>query len=137
MRVTTKIKTKPRHKAITKQYEQQAREAVGSACQHIRGIAAQEISGGSRTGREYKRGGKIHTASAAGEYPKTDSGSLVQNIFVKIAPNGLSGEVESKMNYSAALEFGTSKMAARPFMQPSAERARPFIRKRFRDLKAK
>ena len=65
MRVSTKVTTKPRHKAITKQYEQQARGAVESACQHIRGIAVQEISGGSRTGREYKRGGKIHTASAA------------------------------------------------------------------------
>ena len=137
MRVTTKIKTQPRHRAITKQYEQQAREAVSSGCEKIKEIAVNEISRGAKSGRFYPRGGEQHQASAAGEYPATDSGFLANNIFVKVAPNGLSGEVESKMNYSAALEFGTSKMAARPFMQPSAERARAFIRKKFRDLKAK
>ena len=137
MRVTTKIKTQPRHRAITQQYEQQAREAVSSGCEKIKEIAVTEIRRGVKSGRFYTRGGKQVQASAAGEYPATDSGFLANNIFVKVAPNGLSGEVESKMNYSAALEFGTSKMAARPFMQPSAERARAFIRKKFRELKAR
>ena len=40
----------------------------------------------------------------------------------------------SQAKYSSALEFGTSKMGARPFMQPSAEEVRPKIRRRARSL---
>lgn len=137
MRVTTKIKTKPRHKAITKQYEQQARQAVFLGCSKIQEIAVTEILRGVKSGIVYTRGSVTHKASAAGEYPASDTGNLAANINVQVAPNGLSGVIESKANYSSFLEFGTSKMAARPFMQPSAERARAFIRKKFRELKAR
>ena len=43
--------------------------------------------------------------------------------------NGFKAEIISTADYSAALEFGTSKMAARPFMQPSLEENRPKIRR--------
>ncbi len=137
MRVSVDVKHKSKIKSVTGQYEKQAQRAVFLGCSKIQEIAITEIPSGGRTGRQYRRGGKMHTASAAGEYPASDNGNLVQNIFVNIAVGGLSGVVESKANYSSMLEYGTSKMAARPFMQPSAERARPFIRKKFAELKAK
>ena len=137
MRITTKIKTKPRHTAITRQYEQQAKRAVFLGCSKIQEIAVTEILRGAKSGRVYMRGSVSHQASAAGEYPASDTGNLAANINGQVAPNGLSGVVESKANYSSFLEFGTSKMAARPFLFPSAERARAFIRKKFRELSAR
>ncbi|MEN6451679.1 MAG: HK97-gp10 family putative phage morphogenesis protein [Thermoguttaceae bacterium] len=64
--------------------------------------------------------GKNHTPSAPGEYPNQDTGVLANNIeTTQVAP--LVVEVSSNAPYSAALEFGTSKMAARPFMRPSRD----------------
>ena len=56
------------------------------------------------------------------------------NIVTKLSSDGLSGEVTSRADYSQFLEFGTSKMGARPFMQPSLEENRPKIRARVRRL---
>ena len=136
-RVKVKVFRESKMQKIAKQYEAQCRNAVKDGCLRIQRIAVEEIGSGGRTGRKYRRGGKMHTASAAGEYPATDTGNLAQNIFINIDVGGLSGVVESKANYSSFLEFGTSKMAARPFMFPSAERARSFIRKKFRELRAR
>ena len=47
----------------------------------------------------------------------------------------LGASVESNADYSAALEFGTSKMSARPFMQPALEENRPKIRRKLSELK--
>lgn len=68
--------------------------------------------------------GKNHVPSRPGEPPNQDTGVLGNNIeTVQKAP--LLVEVSSNAPYSAALEFGTSKMAARPFMQPAADKIRP------------
>ncbi len=137
MRVSVDVEHKTRIDKVLKEYRKQAKDAVYAGCFKIQGIASTEILSGTKTGRIYKRGSESHQASAAGEYPASDFGNLAININVQIKAGGLSGTVESKANYSSMLEYGTSKMAARPFMQPSAERARPFIRQKFRDLKAK
>ena len=77
----------------------------------------------------YVRDGKPAQRSAAGEPPKTDEGILASNIVLKIDTNGLGVDVESRADYSEGLEFGTSKMAARPFMQPALEENKPKIRR--------
>jgi HK97 gp10 family phage protein len=65
--------------------------------------------------------GKGHIPSAPGSPPNRDTGVLDGNIeTVQVQP--LRVEVSSNARYSAALEFGTSKMAARPFMRPAAQR---------------
>jgi HK97 gp10 family phage protein len=62
--------------------------------------------------------GKEHVPSAPGQPPNHDTGVLANNIeTVQTGP--LSVEVSSNAPYSAALEFGTSKMAERPFMRPA------------------
>lgn len=64
-----------------------------------------------------------HQPSKPGEYPNQDTGVLANNIeTTQVAP--LVVEVSSNAPYSAALEFGTSKMAARPFMRPSRDAKR-------------
>tara|TARA_Y100000004_G_scaffold195630_1_gene263181 strand:+ start:740 stop:1144 length:405 start_codon:yes stop_codon:yes gene_type:complete len=94
-----------------------------------RNTAVVGISQGVKSGRVRRDGSR---ASAEGEFPATDTGYLVNNIVVKRDSDGLGGDVESRADYSASLEFGTSKMGARPFMQPSLEENRPKIRARLK-----
>ena len=126
-RVTTKIISKPRYGSALKDYEANLKALVGRAGNLVRNTAVQSINQGSRSGAFYTRGGKTGQRSAAGEPPKTDQGFLVQNIVLDIDPDGLGANVESRADYSEALEFGTSKMAARPFMQPALEENKPKI----------
>lgn len=67
--------------------------------------------------------GKNHVPSAPGEPPNEDTGHLRTNIEVT-QPAPLSVLISSNAKYSAALERGTSKMAARPFMNPAARAKR-------------
>lgn len=67
--------------------------------------------------------GKGHVPSIAPNPPNNDTGVLASNIeTIQKAP--LVVEVRSSAPYSAALEFGTSRMAARPFMQPALDAER-------------
>jgi len=85
-----------------------------------------------KTGELYKRGKRMHQASAPGEAPAIDTGMLVNSISVtKEAP--LRYAVTAAAEYAIHLEYGTHKMAARPFMRPAMERAKPVLR----DLVAK
>ena len=65
-----------------------------------------------------------HQASAPGEAPAWDTGALAGSIrFDKVG--NFTAEVSSKIKYAYWLEFGTLTMAARPFMRPAVEKARP------------
>lgn len=67
--------------------------------------------------------GKGHVPSAPGEPPNNDTGVLANNIETnQVAP--LIVEVSSNAPYAAPLEFGTSKMAARPYMAPARDAKR-------------
>jgi HK97 gp10 family phage protein len=55
-----------------------------------------------------------------------DTGNLRSNIISHIA--GINAEVVSGTEYSKYLEYGTSKIAARPFFTPSIEIARRYLR---------
>lgn len=81
--------------------------------------------GGPRSGRAYPRpGGRMHIASAPGEPPAIDYGTLVNSIASEF-PGDLQGVVFSSVPYSAYLEFGTSRIAPRPAWVPAAEAAWP------------
>lgn len=67
--------------------------------------------------------GTKHVPAPPGSYPNQDTGTLGGNIETNhVAP--LVVEVSSNAPYSAALEFGTSKMAARPFMATARDAKR-------------
>jgi HK97 gp10 family phage protein len=67
--------------------------------------------------------GKKHVASAPGQPPNQDTGVLGNNIET-VLREPLLVEVSSNAPYSALLEFGTSRMAARPFMAPARDAER-------------
>lgn len=73
--------------------------------------------------------GDSHVPSLPGEPPNQDTGHLDGNIETKIKAdaNNPTVEVTSKAAYAAALEFGTSKMAARPYMRPATEKNRKAV----------
>ena len=99
------------------------RDGVAQAALKVEGDAKRSIQRGTRTGRTYKRtkSGKVHVASAPGEPPKTDFGTLVSSITTVFpsADRGLAAEVGTNLDYGKHLEFGTQKMAARPWLGPA------------------
>lgn len=75
------------------------------------------------TGAVYVRDGKMHRASAPGQPPAKDTGTLQSSIEYKVTKDGetISGLIGSSADYAIYLEFGTSRMAARPFLRPVLE----------------
>lgn len=102
--------------------------AIRAGAAAIQTEAVTSISQGAKTGRIYKRGNKIHQASAAGEAPATDSGDLVRRIqaLKSIAGDG-SWLVGTSLPYGKHLEFGTKDMGARPWLIPAMEKNRKNI----------
>lgn len=95
-------------------------ERVGKALfaggELIKGHAQRSITEGSISGAN-------HVPSKPGEPPNEDTGTLRRGIVVnQIGP--LRVRVSSTAPYSAFLEFGTSRMLARPFMGPAARAKR-------------
>lgn len=69
--------------------------------------------------------GKGHIPSLPGQPPNADTRRLDTNIETQtVAENPPKVHVTSNAPYSAALEFGTSKMAERPYMRPAAAKNR-------------
>lgn len=71
--------------------------------------------------------GKGHVPSSPGEPPQNDTGVLAGNIEVR-RPAPLHAQIVSSAPYSRHLEFGTSRMAARPFLEPAAQTTRAEVR---------
>ena len=95
-------------------------EVIKGGAQTIRTEAINLIQKGAKSGITYKKynPSRTHTASAPGQAPASDTGNLVRNIKV-IQVNQDVTQVASGARYSKELEFGTSKMRARPFMFPA------------------
>jgi HK97 gp10 family phage protein len=67
--------------------------------------------------------GKGHVPSSPGNPPSADTHLLDRSIETALV-EPLKAEVSANAPYAAALEFGTSKMAARPYMGPATARKR-------------
>lgn len=92
---------------------------------------AKESMMGPKSGRIYKvsRTGKLHQASAPGEAPAIDTGNLVNSIKHERA--GEEGaRTYTHTEYAAHLEFGTAKMAPRPFMTPAMVKSISYMQKK-------
>jgi|TARA_R110001583_G_scaffold187010_1_gene348034 HK97 gp10 family phage protein len=112
-------------KQLNKQLEPDFQEIVKGGGQLIRGEAVKSIQQGSKSGVVYEKYNprRSHRASAPGEAPASDTGNLVSKIIVKQKTKNITN-VESNANYSAFLEYGTSKMQPRPFMLPAFEKSK-------------
>jgi HK97 gp10 family phage protein len=109
-------------------------EAIRVGATLVANDARRAVARGPKTGRLYQRGGVTHQASAPGEAPATDTGRLVSSIVADVerTPNGPVGVVVARTAYATYLEFGTRRMAPRPFMLPAFERNRARVRELIR-----
>lgn len=98
--------------------------ATRKATLDIQAEARRLIQDTPKTGRIYKRGGVSHQASAPGESPANDAGTLAESIQARMT-GYIQGEVEPTAEYADYLEFGTEKMEPRPYMFPAYEHVRP------------
>jgi len=87
----------------------------------------------SPPGRSYPRGsGRVHIASKEGYPPNVDTGVLKAGISTE--PRGrFQWSIVSAAEYSAWVEFGTSRMGSRPYMRPMAEWLRKQVADAFDD----
>ncbi len=81
------------------------------------------IESGPKTGRLYKRGKKVHQASAPGEAPASDIGNLAASEYAKRIRQAF-WHVGFTAEYGLALEFGTPRILPRPFLRPAVEKYR-------------
>jgi HK97 gp10 family phage protein len=78
----------------------------------------------AKSGRIYKRGQKIHQASAPGEAPAIDTGLLVNSI--QVTDYGRLGTmVYTNTEYAEVLELGGRHILPRPYMRPAVEKIAP------------
>ena len=76
-----------------------------------------------------KKGGIMHQASAPGEAPAVDTGTMLGNIRPPVPVGGgfrvgaLLNGPGGEMMYPKWLEEGTAKIAARPWLRPAVEKA--------------
>jgi len=110
---------------LEKDMEVPFQEIVKGGGQLIRGEAIKSIQAGGKSGIVYQKYNprREHRASAPGQAPASDTGNLASKIIVKQKSRNRIN-VESNANYSAYLEYGTSKMQPRPFMLPAFEKSK-------------
>jgi len=107
--------------------------ALLASAKRIENEAKTSIMSGNKSGRVYQRGAVSHTSSAPGEAPANDTGRLVNSIssyLVKANAEAVVTAGRGLVKYARMLEFGTSKMAARPFFFPAAEKSKAWIQDR-------
>lgn len=68
--------------------------------------------------------GAGHVPSRPGEPPKGDTGRLELSIEVELRRSEKTVNVIARAPYAAALEFGTRRIAPRPFMRPALQKHR-------------
>lgn len=110
--------------AIKKRIEKGAEAGLTKAGEIVAAEAISKIKSPPKTGRIYIKYNpfRIHQASAPGEPPANDLGFLAANIHpqpTKKEGGALVKRINSAADYSAPLEFGTDRIAPRPFMRPS------------------
>ena len=117
-------------KRVVENPEHNAERLIARAAMMVQGRIVDSIQRDPKTGAVYGN----HQASAPGQPPATDTGQLVRSITMSV--EGTDGEVvgviRASAPYAAMLEFGTSNIAPRPYMQPGLESQRRKIEEMFR-----
>ena len=126
---------------VYRQIEDAARRAAFMAGTEVHAEAVRLIQSGPKSGRVYRRRGVTHRASAPGQPPASDTGSLAGSGDVNRLGNGLTVRVTFRRRYARALElgsayriggggggpgpsqleFGTQTLAPRPFLRPALQ----------------
>ena len=108
---------------LSKKYGENVAKATVTGAQLVRTSAVksiQSVSSGDTVTRYRNGGGSYsHTASKPGDAPNTDTGALAKSVQVDVRREGV--YVGSSLKYAPMLEFGTSSMRERPWLNPALE----------------
>lgn len=98
----------------------EAGRAVSALAEYGRAYVVKSMNDSPADGRTYTRGSITHRASSPGNPPKPDTGTLLDSfLVVNVGPFERAITTQG-LEYAEYLEYGTSRMAARPFMGPMA-----------------
>ncbi len=116
-------------KRLQKDAPRNLKKAMTKSALLVRGEAVSSILSGNKSGVTYRKynPNRTHTASAKGQAPASDTGTLASGISHEVVMEGRNvvGKITAFAsdgggdNYAKHLEFGTVNMSARPFMQPA------------------
>lgn len=98
---------------------QACQRALIQSTEEVRNEAIRLILDTPHTGRTYRRRSVEHVASAPGEPPASDTGTLTSRIDTVYDMANLSSLVQARIDYALYLEYGTQRMAPRPFLRPA------------------
>lgn len=101
--------------AVVAALRQAAFRGVVRGTEAVKTRMVERIQQPPKTGRIYKR----HQASAPGESPASDTGRLAQSITTSYDVPNITGYVNVATEYAEALEFGTPRIAPRPYARVS------------------
>jgi hypothetical protein len=121
--------TKNNLSQIAQALEKAAADTTMAAAFYTQGKARESMAG-PKSGRLYKvsETGELHQASAPGEAPAIDTTNLSESVQAERVGN-TDARTFVSAEYAAPLEFGTARMAPRPFLIPAAHKAIEFIQK--------
>lgn len=127
----TEVRLKFNTREVVKAIEDTAAKRMAEATQAVRTQVLETLSG-SRSGRTYYVPGtkKAYTASAPGEPPAQATAELRQSVKVAVESEGkkVVGSVGTDKIQGLMTEFGTVKMAPRPWLKISFEKALPKVK---------
>jgi hypothetical protein len=121
--------------ATLAQYGQRAEREIANVVRitafDVEADAIKSIQRGPASGRTYEKfkPRRTHRASAPGEAPQSDTGRLAGSIESQRI-TALSYSVGTILDYGRFLEFGTMRIAERPWLRPAIEKNRALFRKR-------
>jgi len=121
-------------KKLEREYVKSVNNVLAEGALRIEGEMVESIQKGPKTGRRYKRGQVFHQASSPGQAPASDTGTLAnRSISTRKTRKGRSYFIGVNkgggLKYAKSLEFGTRKMAPRPFVRPAFKKWEPKIKK--------
>ncbi len=116
--------------AVPSKAETAVRRVVTATTMQVEADVKKAVQRGPKTGRTYTRGKtRTHQASAPGEAPATDTGTLVSRVNREMHDSGRSGSVFSDVDYAGTLERGNAKIDPRPYFAPALDaNASSFVR---------
>ena len=94
------------------------RSAMGRASRAMAAKLREQVRG-SGSGRLYRRGRRVYTASAPGQPPARYTGNLMRSMKGRPSRRGYALVVSALAPHSALLELGSRNVEPRPYFEPT------------------